>query len=309
MEVRKIGFRTIFIKNGDNLRLKLDNLEISKEGEIFTIPLSDIDSILLEGDQTIITSRILAKLAAHHIELIVCDNKFLPAGVFLGMGQYYRSAKRAIWQSQWTEELKDIAWTHIVYQKISNQIEFSKFLDVEPERINNMESLRDELVVGDKTNREGHVAKVYFNSIYGGGFTREDDSLPNACMNYGYSIIRAQIARSVTSLGLLPMLGVFHKNEYNSFNLVDDLMEPFRPLMDYYLYTNVLNSKEKYLTYDLRIKIINFLHQKIKIKSKKLYMNQVMLDFTTSFIKSMETQKFEKLMSITLENFKECEGK
>lgn len=304
-----LGFRTVFVKNGDTLRVKLDNLEIVKGGEAFHIPLSDIESVILEGEQTSISSRILAKFAENHIALVVCDNKYLPAGIFLGMGQYHRSAKRAIWQSSWTEEQKQAAWTVIVLQKINNQIAFSECQSIEPDRVQMMKELRDNLKFGDETNREGHVAKVYFNSHYGLGFTREDDSLPNACMDYGYAIIRAQMARCIVAQGLLPMLGVFHRNEYNAFNLVDDLMEPFRPLMDYYIQRRILPLGEKYLTYESRILLIDFLNQKIKIKNKKVYLNQCMTDFVISFIKALEQDDLRQLLTIDLENFVECEGK
>ncbi|MFW8053164.1 type II CRISPR-associated endonuclease Cas1 [Vagococcus fluvialis] len=304
-----MGFRTVFVKNGESLRVKLDNLEVVKGRDSFVIPLSDIESVILEGEQTSISSRIMAKFAQNHIELIICDSKYLPAGIFLGLGQYHRSAKRAIWQSNWTADDRQVAWTSIVLQKMNNQIAFSELVNIDGERVEMMKELRNNLQIGDETNREGHVAKVYFNSHYGLGFTREDDSLPNACMDYGYAIIRAQIARCVVAQGLLPMLGVFHRNEYNSFNLVDDLMEPFRPLMDYYIHQKILSKEDKYLTYESRIQLIDFLNQKIKINNKKIYMNQCMTDYIGSFIKAMEKNDMAHLLLIELEKFVECEGK
>lgn len=112
-----LGFRTVFVKNGEKLKVKLDNLEVIKEGNTYVIPLTDIESVILEGDQTVITTRLLAKFAQHHIDTVICDNTFMPVGVFLGIGQYHRSAKRAIWQSNWTEEHKQVAWCEIVTQK------------------------------------------------------------------------------------------------------------------------------------------------------------------------------------------------
>lgn len=304
-----MGFRTVFVKNGDSLRLKLDNLEVYKKGETYSIPLSDIESVILEGGDTVITNRILARLAQYHIDVVVCDNKYMPAGIYLGMGQYHRSAKRALWQSSWDEELKKEAWTRIVRQKIMNQIGFACYQGIEDDRLLNLKELYEAILPGDESNREGHVAKVYFNSLYGFGFTREEDCFPNACMDYGYAIIRAQMARCVVSLGLLPMLGVFHKNEYNSFNLIDDLMEPFRPLMDYYIHQTVLTETEQYLTYEKRLTLIDFLNQKIKVKNKKIYINQAMAEFVSSFIKARESKNFNHLHEITFNGFVECERK
>ena len=302
-----MGFRTVFVKNGERLKLKLDNLEVSKEGESFTIHLMDIDTVILEGDKTTITTRIMSKLAKYHIDLVICDNTYLPCGIFLGMGQYHKSAKRAIWQADWEELLKQNAWTSIVSQKIKNQIDVARHLDVDEERLQLMQNFLENIFLGDETNREGHVAKVYFNSLYGQGFTRDDNTLPNHCMDYGYSIVRAQVARSVSALGLLPMLGIFHRNEYNSFNLVDDLMEPFRPIMDYYIISQILRTEVEYLTYETRLKLIDFLNQKIKIKGRKVYINQAIADYVNSFIRAMEQNDVRQLLSIQFTDYLECE--
>lgn len=301
-----MGFRTIFIKNGDKLRLKLDNLIVEKSGESFTIPLDDIESIVLEGEYTTITTRLMEKIAKHHIAVVFCDKTFHPCGIFLGTVQYHHSAKRAIWQSSWSDLMKKEAWTVIVSQKIKNQIRVAELLNTTRERIVLMESLANDIVLGDETNREGMVAKVYFNSLYGMGFSREDNILPNVCMNYGYSIIRAQVARSIVAVGLLPMLGIFHKNEFNAFNLVDDLMEPLRPMMDHYILTNVLDESENYLSYDKRLILIDFLNQKIKIKNKKMYLNQAIDLYINSFIKAMEKADWSLIIPLDFNQYLEC---
>lgn len=304
-----MGFRTIFVKNGDKLRLKLDNLIVEKSSESFTIPLDDIESIVLEGEYTTITTRLMEKIAKHHIAVVFCDKTFHPCGIFLGTGQYHYSAKRAIWQSSWSDLMKKEAWTVIVSQKIKNQIRVAELLNTTRERIALMESLANDIVLGDETNREGMVAKVYFNSLYGMGFSREDNILPNVCMNYGYSIIRAQVARSIVAVGLLPMLGIFHKNEFNAFNLVDDLMEPLRPMMDHYILTNVLDESENYLSYDKRLILIDFLNQKIKIKNKKMYLNQAIDLYINSFIKAMEKADWSLIIPLDFNQYLECAEK
>lgn len=302
-----MAFRTVFVKNGERLSLRLDNLVVTKNQEELYIPLIDIENIILEGEQTTITSRVLAKLAFYNIDVVICDNHYLPCGIYLPMGQYHHAAKRNIWQAGWESELKDRAWMNVVSQKILNQILVATELSNDNERIDKMVELSDNVTLGDKTNREGHVAKLYFNSLYGVGFTREDDSFPNACMNYGYSILRSQVARYVTSQGLIPSLGIFHKNEYNPFNLVDDLMEPFRPLLDWYIHKNVLNLQPQYLTFDHRIILIDFLNQQIKLKGKKMYLNQAIGEYLNSFIKAMELNNFSHLITIQADEFMECD--
>lgn len=299
-----MGFRTVFVKNGEKLSLKLDNLEVRKSDQKYVIPLIDIDTIILEGDYTVITTRILSAISKYHIAVVICDQKYLPVGMYLGVGQYHRSAKRAIWQASWTESQKELAWTEIVRQKIINQIQMTQLIDTPESRHLLMIDYLDNLMVGDSTNREGHVAKVYFNTLFGNGFSRRESDFTNHCLDYGYAIIRAQMARCVSASGLLPMLGIHHKNEYNSYNLVDDLMEPFRPIIDYFVYTDILRREESYLSYQTRIDIINFLNQILKVNNKNIFIMQAINDYVLSFVKAMEKEDFSLLLDIQLNNLK-----
>ncbi|MDK6862979.1 type II CRISPR-associated endonuclease Cas1 [Nosocomiicoccus ampullae] len=299
-----MGFRTVFIKDGEKLSLRLDNLSVRKNNEDYLIPLVDIETVILEGNRTVITSKILSAFSKYHIALVVCDDKYLPTGMYLGKGQYYRSAKRAMWQAQWKDIDKQLVWKEIVYQKILNQIQVLQNVDIElnSERSQILIDYLENIMIGDSTNREGHAAKVYFNSLFGNGFSRRDTSFVNFCLDYGYAIVRAQMARSVSALGLIPELGVFHKNEYNSYNLADDLMEPFRPIVDYLIITNILKKSEKHLTYDIRLEIIDFLNHEIKINNKKFFIMQAIHDYVQSFIKAMENEDYTLLLDIQVNN-------
>ena len=298
-----MSFRTVFVKNGERLSLKLDNLVVLKQGSEVTIPLVDISLIVLEGDYTTITTKILAQLSKNHIGLVVCDNQFMPCGMYFGLGQYHRSAKRGMQQSQWDELLKKNAWTQVVTQKINNQIHVIKHLNLGSDRITLMEEMRNNILLGDESNREGHVAKVYFNTLFGMGFSREDEVYPNYCLNYGYSIIRAHTARCVVALGLIPLLGIFHRNEYNTFNLVDDLMEPFRPIVDLFVYQTLLNDKDEFLTYEKRLSLIDILNHQIIINNKKIYINNAIYDFVKSFIAAMENNDMNKMITIDITRY------
>lgn len=299
-----MGFRTVFIKDGEKLSLRLDNLSVRKNNEDYLIPLVDIETVILEGNRTVITSKILSAFSKYHIALVVCDDKYLPTGMYLGKGQYYRSAKRAMWQAQWKDIDKQLVWKEIVYQKILNQIQVLQNVDIElnSERSQILIDYLENIMIGDSTNREGHAAKVYFNSLFGNGFSRRDTSFVNFCLDYGYAIVRAQMARSVSALGLIPELGVFHKNEYNSYNLADDLMEPFRPIVDYLIITNILKKSEKHLTYDIRLQIIDFLNHEIKINNKKFFIMQAIHDYVQNFIKAMENEDYSLLLDIQVNN-------
>ncbi|UQS82622.1 type II CRISPR-associated endonuclease Cas1 [Bombilactobacillus folatiphilus] len=297
-----MGWRIVHIKEGELLRLKLDNVEIVKLSKKVYVPLSDINMIILEGNRTTITTKLLVGLSHNNIGLVICDDKYLPVGMYLPYGQYHHAAKRVIEQAQWTTEQKAIMWRQVIGQKMKNQVAFARYKGIEQERLEIMEHLIVELTDGDLTNREGHVAKVYFDSLFGNSFTRDDEVLANYAMNFGYAIERSCVARCVVGDGLNSMLGIFHHNEFNSFNLADDLMEPFRPLMDYWIDKQVL-AQDDYLSYEARIKLIDFMNQTMIINRQQMSMDHVMQLFVQSFITAMTTNDPTALLEIKLQDF------
>ena len=298
-----MGWRIVHVKDGDILKLRLDNLEIHKKDNKIYIPLSDITMVVLEGNRTTITTKLLSSLSQNNVGLVICDDKYLPVGIYLPYRQYHHYSKRVIKQSQWTKEQKGQIWKNVISQKMNNQLAYAKFAGVDSDRLELMQDLISNLVVGDTTNREGPVAKVYFDSLYGKTFTRDDDDLINAAMNFGYAILRSCMARIVVGNGLVTMLGIFHRNEFNSFNLVDDLMEPYRPLMDYWVNKYVIDDKKDYLSYEARLKIIEFMNQKIQIQNKKMTIDNSMQEYVASFVAAMDEQDPSLLLNIGLNNF------
>lgn len=299
-----MSWRTLCVKDSERIRLKLDNVEIIKNGRKIDVPLSDIESIILEGQDTTISTRLLAKLGHNHIMLIVCDQKYLPAGIFIEYGQYHRSAKRVREQILWSEQLIAEAWQRIVYQKMKNQITLAQYLKVPTDRLELMTSLAQAVEPGDPTNREGHVAKVYFNSLYGNDFSRDLDCIENMIMNFGYTIIRSYIARVTVAEGLITARGLFHSNEYNQFNLVDDLMEPFRPIVDYWMHKAILDNDMDHLTYEKRLKIIDIVNQPMFTNDGKLTtLDMIMNTYINNFIYAMNNNDLDSLYIIDLNDF------
>lgn len=297
-----MGWRIVHVKEGDLLRLRLDNLEVRKKDNKVYIPLTDITMVVLEGNRTTITTKLLSSFSQNNIGLVICDDKYLPVGIYLPYGQYHHYSKRVILQAGWTQDQKGLIWQNVIGQKMNNQLEYAKLCGVEEERLELMQDLITNLTIGYVTNREGHVAKVYFDSLYGKSFARDDDNLINFAMNFGYAILRSCMARIVVGNGLVTMLGIFHRNEFNSFNLVDDLMEPYRPLMDYWVNKYVIGD-EDYLSYESRLKIIEFMNQKIKLQNKKMTIDNSMQEYVASFVTAMEENDPELLIKIELSNF------
>ena len=289
-------WRIVHVNQSEKMHLKLDNLVVRKYGEEFVIPLSDISMIVAEGGDTIVTLRLLSALSKYNIALIVCDNEHLPTGIFHSQNGHFRAYKKLQNQIGWTQDQKDKMWQIVTYFKINNQQDVLSMFEKNIEAIQLLADYKDHVELGDRTNREGHAAKVYFNELFGKQFTRvtqQEADVINAGLNYGYAIMRAQMARIVSGYGLNGLLGIFHKNEYNQFNLVDDLMEPFRQIIDVWVYQNLRN--QEYLKYEYRLQLTNLLNAKIKYGKEVCTVTGAMDKYVKGFIKCIdekETSKF-----------------
>lgn len=152
-------------------------------------------------------------------------------------------------------------------RKIRKQKELLEYLGKEESGV--LQSYLNEICWKDETNREGHAAKVYFNALFGLSFTRTEDSLVNAALNYGYSIILSAFTRETVAGGYITQLGLFHDNMFNQFNFASDLMEPFRILVD----REVVNMSMTEFAQDEKMRLVDILNQEVVIDGKKQYVN------------------------------------
>ena len=165
-------------------------------------------------------------------------------------------------QIAWTDDIKGAVWTEIVYEKIRQQkYLLQEYGKVEAELL---QGYLEEITYGDATNREGHAAKVYFNALFGKDFTRTDDLLINTALNYGYSILLSAFNREIVLNGYLTQLGLFHDNMFNRFNLASDLMEPFRPLVDYMVLQMTLVEFERIQ----KMELVNLMNKEVIINDR-----------------------------------------
>lgn len=297
-----MSWRTVLIKDGEYLKLKLDNVVIFKEDYEYVIPLSDIAIIVLEGLQTTLTTRLLSALTKYNISLIICDHTHTPAGIYHAYNGHSRASKMLQKQLLWDDGVKGVIWSEIIKHKIKNQLEVLRLNGASPETIEKLRSYIQEVQHHDSTNREGHAAKVYFNALFGNEFSRQNDEFAiNAALNYGYSVVRAQFARLTVAYGLVPMIGVFHKSEYNQFNLVDDLMEPFRPFVDSWVFQNMQSTQ--FLTFENRVALVDLLNKRAIYKKGNYTLGVIMEKYITDFIQFMETGDFAKLHNPILKSF------
>lgn len=287
-----MSWRFIYIRNADKLNSNLDNLVISQDQKEFEIPLIDINTVLLEDYKTVITSRLLAKMVEFKIQLVVCDNSMLPCAVLTPIGKYYREYKTQKIQLSLDNNRKSEIWASVVKEKISNQFKVLDKINGNKEKKDMIFNFLQNVENGDVTNREGLAAKVYFREMFGEGFSRNDDStITNSALNYGYTIIRNCFCRAIVGLGLIPSIGIFHKNEFNSFNLADDLMEVYRPIVDLWVKNNI--KDEESLSKNHKLKLINILNGYVRYGNEKITVSNSIEKYVKRMVDFMENKKLD----------------
>lgn len=258
-----MSWRSIFISTPARLSLKQEHLRITQSEDIL-VPLEDISIIVVETDQATITSKLLDALARRTIPLFTCDSRHLPSGLFLPFQQHSRFLKVLRMQMELSLPFQKNCWRLVVQQKIKNQAKCLDFLEKDGGEL--LRSFAADVKSGDATNRESAAARLYFDS-YMPSTNRQEDDTVNAALNYGYSIMRGAVARSLTSYGFLCAVGIHHRNELNSYNLADDFMEVLRPLVDLWVGQNIDENNE--FTLHDRASLVSLLHADILFHFEK----------------------------------------
>lgn len=213
-----------------NKQLVIHQIKEDKEGEVVTSrPVEDIGIVLLDHGQITITHNAIKALQDNMAVIISCDDQHLPHSMMLPLYGHTLHSKKSRHQLEATQPLKKSLWQQTVIAKIKNQI---KVLNKIGNPTKRLDVLVNRVQSGDPDNIEGQASVVYWQHLFP-GFTRDRyGDPPNNLLNYGYAIIRSIMARALVGSGLIPVSGIFHKNQYNAFCLADDIMEPFRPFVD-----------------------------------------------------------------------------
>ena len=277
-----MAFRVVLIENEVAIRVKLNNLIVTKNGEDIWIPLDDISMIVMDNLSSMLSARLLCQLSEQGIGLMICNQEHLPTGYYSAYDNHSRSSKVIGYQINKEKEYYDILWKRVVEEKIRNQAKSYYRMTGDKNGFIQIEAFALELLGGDKSNREAHAAKVYFNLLMGTSFSRgNEDILLNSGLDYGYSILRSYIARVCVGYGLNTQIGIHHKSEYNRFNLVDDLMEPLRPLVDIVAYEILKDSQ--YFMPEHRHQLVNLLNMKIRYRNKKMYVCNMIENYVEQY--------------------------
>jgi len=236
-----MGFRTVIVNKHSKLGYKNNHLVFKSVSDLQSIHLSEIDNLILETTDIVISTMLISKLIEYGVNVIFCDSKRTPTAGLIPYYGRHDSPLTINKQINWNEETNELLAYNILQQKIRNQsifLKVNKFYD----KASAIESLLDEMELDDPSNREGHAARIFFNTLYGNDFSRDDICDINSGLDYGYTLIMSMFAREIVKCGCLTQLGINHRNQFNQFNLASDLMEPFRLLVDEIVFDNKYES-------------------------------------------------------------------
>ncbi|MDF0678504.1 MAG: type II CRISPR-associated endonuclease Cas1 [Nitrosomonas sp.] len=222
-------WRSIMISRPARLRREHYSLAIDQEETAF-VPFEDIAVIVLNHREIVLTHPVLSACGEYGISLFATGATHHPSGVFLPFLPHSRATRWLRLQLNLPRPAAKQAWAMIVRKKIANQAACLRLAN--REGVGRLESYERRVRSGDSNNLEGQAAAFYFAKLFGKNFHRNQIYFINAALDYGYAVIRGTIARALVAHGLLPSLGLFHASEQNAFNLADDIIEPFRPLVD-----------------------------------------------------------------------------
>lgn len=249
------------------LSTRMQQLVIANKetGEETTRPVEDLGVVIIDHPQITFTSSLMQLLAEHNVALVICDSKHHPSSMMLHLDTHHIQAERFRQQISASEPLKKNLWMQTIKAKVRNQAAVLKAVGENPLAL---ENLANKVASGDPTNIEGQAARIYWKQLFGESFLRDPDGPPpNPSLNYGYSIIRAAIARALVGSGLLPTLGIHHRNKYNSFALADDIMEPYRPYVDLLVYRQRQTIGDYHnLTKERKAEFLQLLHSDVENK-------------------------------------------
>lgn len=278
--------RTLYFGNPAYLHKQQQQLKIidpAQNCELGSIPIEDVGVVVLDNPQITITHALMAALLEFNTAIISCDGKHMPSGLMLPLDGNTLQTERFRTQIEASEPLKKNLWSQTVKAKIENQAAVLACAGIDNKRLL---ALVPQIQSGDPENVEGRAASVYWKLLFESlPFVRDRfGDFPNPHLNYGYAIIRAVVARSLVGSGLLPTLGIFHRNKYNAYCLADDIMEPYRPFCDWLVFQMVRSGEivDDEITKAHKSKLLGLPAIDIVIDSKKSPLMVGLVRTTTS---------------------------
>uniref|UniRef100_UPI0030D8B37E type II CRISPR-associated endonuclease Cas1 n=1 Tax=uncultured Planktosalinus sp. TaxID=1810935 RepID=UPI0030D8B37E len=259
--------RTLFFGNKASINTRLEQLVIKTEQRETTIPIEDVGFVVIEHPEIYISITTLSKLTDNNVAVIFCDQKHMPSSMLLNLNSHHLQQEVFKNQINASAPLKKQLWQQTVKTKIKHQ---ASVLKTKNRDYKVMEYHESKVLSGDTDNREGAAAAHYWKHLFDFDFRRERyGDYPNPFLNYGYIVLRAAVARALSGSGLLCTLGIHHHNKYNAYCLADDIMEPFRPLVDMKVLEIIKNYEEENLTTTIKSELLSVLTETVYFEETK----------------------------------------
>lgn len=246
------------------------------------VHINEISTLIIETTAVSMTAALISELIKKKVKVIFCDEKRNPVAELMPYYGSHDTSAKVRRQIEWGKEIKTAIWTEIVIEKIKKQKENLQFFNKQESIL--LQQYVEEIEFGDTTNREGHAAKVYFNALFGKDFSRTEDTMTNAALNYGYSIILSAFNREIVANGYMTQFGLFHDNMFNQFNLASDLMEPFRIIIDRAVYQMRFSEFGR----EEKMNLVNLLNDEVLIANRVETVNNAIKIYTKSIFDALE---------------------
>jgi CRISP-associated protein Cas1 len=287
--------KSILLENKATVTVKNGQLNIKTETRESIIPTEDVGFLLIDHPEIYLSIPVFNLLIEHNAAVIICGKNHLPNGMFLNLNSHHIQQEIFRNQIEASLPLKKKLWQQTIVEKITNQ---GLLLEQSTQEKNAFAYLASKVQSGDTSNMEGVAANMYWKVFFESNqikFKRERfGDYPNNFLNYGYAILRAATARALSASGLLNTLGIHHKSKYNAFALADDIMEPFRPLVD----EKVLEIMERYdeveLNTQIKAELLQILTRTVYFKDEKSPL-MVALQKTASSLQQCYTGQRKKI--------------
>jgi CRISP-associated protein Cas1 len=291
--------RTLFFGNKCSLTTKYEQLNIKILDKETSVPIEDIGFIIIENQEVYISIPALSKLSSNNVSVIFCNNKHMPQSMLLNIESHHLQQEHFKNQINASEPLKKQLWQQIIKAKILNQSIVLEKLNI---NTNPLKYYATKVLSGDSDNREAVAASYYWKHLFDFDFKRERyGTYPNLFLNYGYTILRAAVARAISGSGLLNTLGIHHHNRYNAFCLADDIMEPYRPLIDAKVLEIIKKYDEQDLILPIKAALLKILTQTVYFEDRKSPL-MVALSTTTSSLQKCFSGTSRKIIYPNLWN-------
>lgn len=284
--------RTLLVENKSVITTKNLQLILKSEVRESTVPIEDIGFLVIDNSETYLSIPAMNLLIENNTAVIICSTNHLPNGMFLNLNSHHIQQEIFKNQINASVPLKKQLWQQTIIEKITNQ---GILLEMITGDKNSFPFIASKVLSGDSTNMEGAAASQYWKSFFEIKFKRERfGDYPNNFLNYGYAVLRAATARALSGSGLLNTLGIHHKSKYNAFALADDIMEPFRPIVDEKVYEIMQNFEEQELNTAIKAELLQILIRTVYFKDEKSPL-MVALQKTASSLQQCYTGERKKI--------------